>query len=56
MDIKFEERTNVKFCAKLGKSASETLALLREAYGDETIGPDSVFRVAQALPEGKIIS
>ena len=28
-----ELRTNVRFCVKLGKSASETLAMLREAYG-----------------------
>jgi hypothetical protein len=28
-----EQRINIKFCAKLGKSASETLQMLTEAYG-----------------------
>jgi hypothetical protein len=28
-----EQRINIKFCAKLGKSASETLHMLTEAYG-----------------------
>jgi cytochrome c-type biogenesis protein CcmH/NrfF len=28
------ERINIKFCVKIGKSGSETLALLTEAYGE----------------------
>ena len=28
-----EQRINIKFCVKIGKSASETLALLKVAYG-----------------------
>jgi hypothetical protein len=28
-----EQRINTKFCVKIGKSASETLALLTVAYG-----------------------
>jgi hypothetical protein len=28
-----EQRINIKFCVKIGKSASETLALLTFAYG-----------------------
>jgi hypothetical protein len=29
-----ELRINIKFCVKIGKSASETLALLTVAYGE----------------------
>jgi hypothetical protein len=35
MDVRFEQRVNIKFCVKLGKTATETLQLLRDAYGDE---------------------
>jgi hypothetical protein len=29
-----EQQTNIKFCMKTGKSASETLALLKLPYGE----------------------
>jgi hypothetical protein len=32
-DKMLEQRINIKFCAKLGKSTSETLQMLTEAYG-----------------------
>jgi hypothetical protein len=35
MDVRFEQRVNVKFCVRLGKTATETLQLLRDAYRDE---------------------
>jgi hypothetical protein len=31
MDVRFEQRFNIKFCVKLGKKATETLQLLRDA-------------------------
>jgi hypothetical protein len=37
MDVRFEQRVNIKFCVKLGKTATETLHLLRDAYGDEAL-------------------
>ena len=37
MDVRFEQRVNLKFCVKLGKTATETLQLLRDAYGDEAL-------------------
>jgi hypothetical protein len=33
-DKNLEQRINIKFCVKIGKSASETLALLIVAYGE----------------------
>jgi hypothetical protein len=35
LSVKVEQRANVKFLAKLGKSATETYTLLMEVYGDE---------------------
>jgi hypothetical protein len=37
MDVRFEQRVNIKFCVKLGKTATETLQVLRDAYGDEAL-------------------
>jgi len=43
MDVRVEERVNIKFCVKLGKTATETLQLLRDAYGDEALSRAQVF-------------
>ena len=43
MDVQFEQRVNIKFCVKLGKTATETLQLLRDAYGDEALSRARVF-------------
>jgi hypothetical protein len=37
MNVQFERRVNIKFCVELGKTATETLQLLRDAYGDEAL-------------------
>lgn len=36
MDVHLEQRVNIKFCVKLGKTATQTYELLRGAYGNET--------------------
>jgi len=36
-DKNLEPRINIKFCVKIGKSASETLALLTVAYGEYAV-------------------
>ena len=38
-----EQQINIKFCVKIGKSASETLALLTLANGEYTMKKSSVF-------------
>jgi hypothetical protein len=43
MDVRFEQRVNIKFCVRLGKTATETLQLLRDSYGVEVdLPPNSV--------------
>jgi hypothetical protein len=34
---KIEQRVCYKFCVKLGKSAAETLEMLREAFGEHSL-------------------
>jgi hypothetical protein len=56
----FEQRENVKFCQILGKSASETLQMLKQAYGEEALGHSAVSkwhkRTAQRETVWKIMS
>jgi hypothetical protein len=42
-DKNLEQRVNIKFCVKISKSASETLALLTVAYGEYAMKKLSVF-------------
>lgn len=37
MDSRFEQRANIKFCVKLGKSATATFEMLQQAYGEEAM-------------------
>jgi hypothetical protein len=43
MDGKIEQRVCIKFCVKLGKSATETLEMLREAFGEHSLSWSAVF-------------
>jgi hypothetical protein len=38
----FEQRINIRVCVKLGKHASDTCAVLFEAYGGEAMEKSSV--------------
>jgi hypothetical protein len=42
-DKNLEQRINIKFCVKIGKSAIETSALLTLAYGEYAMKKSSVF-------------
>jgi len=44
MQRSVEQCYAIKFCAKLGKAGSETLQLLRTAYGDAVLSLAQVFR------------
>ena len=41
--VNAEQRVNVKFCVKLGKSAKETYHLLKKVYSDECLSRTQVF-------------
>ena len=43
---------NVKFCVKIGKSTSETLAILTVAYGEYAMKKSSVFEWHRGFKEG----
>jgi hypothetical protein len=38
-----EQRVCITFCEKLGKSATETLGMLRDAFGEHSFCPVAVF-------------
>jgi hypothetical protein len=50
-DRLLEQCINIKFCAKLGKSTSETPQLLTEAYGADAM--KSVFEWHKRFKEGR---
>ena len=52
-DKNLEQRINIKFCVKIGKSASETLALLTVAYGECAMKKSSVFEWHGRFKEGR---
>jgi hypothetical protein len=37
MDCKTKQHVCIKFCVKLGKSATETLEMLHEAFGEHSL-------------------
>jgi len=43
LTINVEQRVSVKFCVKLGKSATETYDLSKKVYGDECLSRTQVF-------------
>ena len=43
MNEKNEQRVCIKFCVKLGKSATETFDMLRQAFHDHALGRTQVF-------------
>jgi hypothetical protein len=40
---KIEQRVCIKFCVKLGKSATETLEMLHDAFGEHSLSRTAVF-------------
>jgi len=52
-DKNLEQRINIQFCVKIGKSASETLALLTVAYGEYATKKSSVFEWHRLFKEGE---
>jgi hypothetical protein len=53
-DENLEQPINIKSCVKIGKSASETLALLTAAYGERAMKKSSGFEWQRRLKEGEM--
>ena len=53
LSVNVEQRVNVKFCVKLGKSATETYDLLKKVYGDECLSRTQVFEWFKRFEEGR---
>jgi hypothetical protein len=43
MDGKIEQHVCIKFCLKLGKSTTETLEMLRDAFGEHSLSQTAAF-------------
>jgi hypothetical protein len=54
MDGKIEQRVCIKFCVKLGKSAIETLEMLREAFGEHSLSRTAVVEWHSRLKAGRV--
>jgi hypothetical protein len=52
-DKNLEQRINIKFCVKIGNSASETLALLTLAYDEYATKKSIVFNGTSCSREGE---
>ncbi|XP_026816229.1 protein GVQW3-like [Rhopalosiphum maidis] len=52
-DNNFEQRCAIRFCFKLGHSATETFQKLQQAYGDSVLLRAQVFRWFKAFSEGR---
>jgi hypothetical protein len=53
-DSKIEQRVCIKFCVKLGKSATDTLEMLREAFGEHSLSRKAVFKWHSRFEAGQV--
>jgi hypothetical protein len=51
MQHSVNQRYTIKFCVKLEKSATETIAVVQRAYGKDDLSKSQVFRWHKALRE-----
>ena len=53
LSVNVEQCVNVKFCVKLGKSATETYDLLKKVYGNEFLSRTQIFEWFKRFKEGR---
>jgi len=53
MDVKLEQRANIKFCMKLSKSGAETFEMIRCAYGNEAMSRARCFEWHACFKRGR---
>jgi hypothetical protein len=56
MDMKLEQRANIKFCVKLGKSGAKTFEMIRRAYRNEAMSCARSFKLSCTLQERQNIT
>jgi hypothetical protein len=54
MDGKIEQGACIKFCVKLGKSATETLVMILEAFGEHSLSRTAVFAWHSRIKFGRV--
>jgi hypothetical protein len=54
MDAKIEQGVYIMFCVKLGKSATETHEMFREAFGEHSLSQTAVFRCHSCFKAGRV--
>ncbi len=47
--MSFEQRANIKFCFKIGKTFTETFQLMKQVYGDDCLSRSRVHKWFQRL-------
>jgi hypothetical protein len=52
VSVKIRQICVTEFCVKLGNSRNETLEMLRQAYGGETLSCAAVFQSWRHLKDG----
>nr|XP_012140868.1 PREDICTED: putative uncharacterized protein FLJ37770 [Megachile rotundata] len=53
MQPSLEQRIAIKFCVKLGKTATETVAIIKSAYKEDALSDQQVFRWHKAFLKGR---
>ena len=51
--MSLEQRINIKFLVKLGKTAAETLSMLKDVYGDQTMSRTRVYEWHKRFTSGR---
>jgi len=51
-NVQMEQRVNLKFLVKLGKTATEAHAMLKEVYGSECLSRTQVLELFKRFKEG----
>jgi hypothetical protein len=54
IDGKIEQCVCIKFCMKHGKSATETLQMLREAFGEHSLSQMAFFKWHSRFKAGRV--
>ena len=52
-ELELEQRTNIKFLVKLGKSGNEIRELLVQVYGDNAMKKTAVYKWVERFSEGR---